>query len=1161
MSRQLDTLNVSLPGRHLIEANAGTGKTYTIATLYLRLLVETPLTVDQILVMTYTRAATAELRERIGRWLRDARQLLDERSNTVQSIAVEPVVKAIIATVHDHQREPLLIKLSESLRDLDVAAIHTIHGFCNHLLETHGFSLGSENDIELIGDEAQLINTVTRQSWRRRAADLSPALARHVVGKKSYLSNLQALMREIAVHSEVSVLANSEPIEAGDTDWLDSLDSNVLALAEQIPLLWEVERDEILTTISRPERLRSNSKWRHSPPIVKRLAEFADLSIGQLLEEPLLQSFRRSAADYHIKQPKLRCRLFDVITEISERLQAREALLDQRLRELQLEIVDEIRAELPKYKRRQRVRSYNDLVAQVHAAVHRPNSAQLIESLRSSYRAGLIDEFQDTDPQQFAIVEKLFPADSDQPLFFVGDPKQAMYNFRGADVFAYLKAARSVSHRHTLERNWRSNEQLTAAINRVFAGRDAPFLIPEIDYQTSSVGQPQSACVDADGNSAPLRAWLLPVDNSTSRPKMFSKSRLSAMVAEATAQEIERLMNAGASIGDQAVNASDIAVLVRTHRQGKLVSDALKARGLRSVQVGRTRIFSLPEAGELESVLRAIAQPDDATLIRTALTTRLLGWSLAAVARLAEDDHQMEQQFAQFGQLNRLWQERGLASAILGLLQDFAAPQQLLRQEGGQRLLATTFQLLDLLYEQLGLVDDPARLLRWFRARRGDDQFEENEILQLETDTALVRVVTIHAAKGLEYPIVFCPFLWEAAERASGKQPVLFHDAQNDNALTMVLAANEVHQTRATYEMLAEDLRIAYVALTRAKQRAYFVWGSWKDAPHSALAYLLHQQSEPAAERDQRLFPGLDPNQQTEAIQARLEALEIDVRPLPGQADQCNAATAPANDQPRLLRVTRLPRSRQRVTSFSSLGMPHHDQVAMKPIAEGVLPSNRTIGTMLHEVLENLPSFDPSPSTLIPIVTSAMEKYAIDERWQAQIVDRIEHCLRTDLDDGGFHLAALDPADVLPEMAFDLKIDAKSLERLSPLLGEPNGVAPISADFLTGAIDLVVRWRSRYYVLDYKSNYLGPSLTDYQPEQLRQSIVQSRYDLQYLLYSVALHRYLLTRLPGYDPDQHFGGAYYLYLRGMDSQRGPASGVHRWQPQPGQLQQIDHLLGT
>lgn len=1182
----LDVYRVPLAGLNLIEASAGTGKTWTIAGLYIRLVAETGVPVERILVVTYTKAATEELRDRIRRRLVDVRLALEQGGSD------DEFCSRLIEGWGDHSaaRERLL----QAIRGFDQAAIFTIHGFCQRALADAALECGVPFESELLVDERDLLLELMEDFWRRELTAAAPLEAAALIDAFREPSSLAAAIRPYAGRSHLAVLAPQA------MDWPEAK-TRYAAAYEAARASWQHEREDISAQVLQADSLNGNKYRRASiPGWLAQLDMFLDGA------EPVLPTFdklakfsaRELAAGVKKGGSAPRHRFFELCDELVEAAMDLAAAQGAFISAFRLRALNFANVELITRKTERRVQSYEDLLTGLQNALSGSRGGFLSGALRARYGAALIDEFQDTDPIQYDIFDRIYGG-STLPVFLVGDPKQAIYSFRGADIFAYLKAQAAARERYTLDTNWRSTPTLVRAVNAVFGSAERPFLFDEIRFNAVHAPPRGAGLLQIDGKvGKPLHIWFLSRDEQS---KPLGKGAAAERCAQATAAEIARLLSSGAQgraqIGARGVSGGDVAVLVRSHTQGRMVYEQLARLGIASVQRAQDNVFHSREAGEVERVLLAVAEPARDALVRAALVTDMLGYcgeQLDAWNRGAED---WERQLEQFHGYRELWLEHGFIRMFRQLLADQQVASRLLRYPDGERRLTNVMHLAELVHaEARRLRSGIDGLLKWFADRRGaDNRAGEETQLRLESDANLVKIVTIHGSKGLQYPIVFCPFLWDGGRTDQSGNAVVFHDPEQDFASCLDMGSTriEVHRRLAAREELAENIRLAYVALTRAEHRCYLTWGAVNDGERSALGWLFHRtadqislQPEEVAARvlhsdDQTLRDDL----QRLGAQAA-DAIEIGDAPL----GQGTPVPEPVTGGERLAaRVFkhRLPAD-WRVSSFSALaggGESEHPDYDRVPTADTApepemnffgFPRGSRAGQCLHSLLERVDFRNVARrSELESLAAGALREYRYDECWLPVLVDAVQRVAYTPLDESGtLTLQTIAPGVRVNEMEFYYplgQITAKGLQRVLYQHGFPGdsvggeeidwlSFAPTHG-FMKGFIDLVFEHQGRYYLADYKSNWLGDDPVAYVRGRLAAAMGQHGYFLQYLIYTVALHRYLARRMPGYTYESGFGGVYYLFLRGMDPTRGNGTGVFYDRPSPALVAALDRYLST
>ena len=1161
---RLNPKTVLLSGLNVIEASAGTGKTYTLAELYLRLVLEQGLSVDQILVVTYTRAATEELRELLRKRLVVARDaLLDDPNDDVTS---------------SKQRQRLVL----AIQSFDESAIFTIHGFCQRVLGDFAFESGLYFDLELIGDDQQLLQGLVDDFWRKKITNADPRLvaylfARHESPEK-LLQSIRPLLGKPYLHNlPVPEVDIGQVFQQAQTHF------------DKVKKCWAIEQDKVVAALQDKALLNGN-KYR-AASVEKWLVQLAELLRQSDVPSALFDGFERftpTELEDALKKDKVLPELAfwvacESLMEAVLSVQTAQALQYQTLR---VEALETLEAEMPGRKTEQQVQSYDDLLLNLEQALSGERGDWLAAQLREQYPAALIDGFQDTDPVQYASFKRIY-AESNLPVFLVGDPKQAIYSFRGADIFTYLAVKSAASDEHTLGTNWRSHPKLVSAVNTLFSRQAQPFIFDEIPFYPVDAARDAVPVLSVDDDIKPLHFLWAEQD------KQLSKKDMTVLSASMTADEIAKLLNQAesgdATLSDEkvtdtkVVTGGDIAVLVRNHRQAYAMQQCLQQRGVNSVQQGRDNVFGSAEAVMLERVLQAIAEPNNTVLVSTALATALWPYGAGDLYDLQQDEQAWSVQLGLFYDCHQLWLKHGFMRAFRQLLNQIAGRQQLLSLPGGERKLTNLLHLAELVQIQSTQQDGGmSSIIQWLSGRlQSIDPNDETGQLRLESDEQLVNIITIHKSKGLEYPIVFCPFLWNSQLNPFKDEVVIFHDPAVDYQSTVAFAEpalSEATGMRAV-EQQAEELRLLYVALTRARERCVICWGHVKGGEQSALFSLLH----PTVEEPDSALLLADLVQLTASYDAVMSFDVMSVEEVVSyHAKQDDAVSLAAKVFEGDIQTP------WRVGSFSALTQGHdaelpdydaqavHDAIRLQNQERSVLdrfsfPKGAQAGTCLHAIFEFWDFESQDDEAMQTLVNKTLLQYGFEDHWSLPVCDWIKSVLATPLAaNSDLKLNQLSQTQRLDELAFYFPVAGLSVsglqQALLPLLAEESPLAKVISQlqfsdltgFMKGFIDLVFEYEGRFYIADYKSNYLGLQQAAYQTDELNRAMVSHDYPLQYLIYSLALHRYLRLRLPDYDHEEHLGGAYYLFIRGMQPEWGQA-GVFYDKPSVAVLDALDQCL--
>ncbi|NTW82403.1 MAG: exodeoxyribonuclease V subunit beta [Chlorobiaceae bacterium] len=1193
--KTLNHAKVELSGINLIEASAGTGKTYAIASLYLRLLLEKELLPEQILVVTYTEAATQELRGRIRSRIREALEVMEGR-NTSDAFLLELYEKASgIGT------KRVLGLLERALGAFDTASIFTIHGFCLRALQDNAFESGSLYDTGLVTDQTDLLRDIVDDFWRMHFFGKSAPLLAYALRKRLNPDNLLSFLREL--HSGTGV----EVIPDFGSEAIAAIESGCDAAYRETCSMWREQREAITDLIATDRGLSRSAKYYRED-----------------LLEPLfagMDAFAQSGNPYDLFDGFRKLTLGGIQEGIKGKgaapshpfFDACQRLLDaveNRFLALKSELVHCYRKNLPQRKRTANIRFFDDLLEDLHHALQPEHGGQALAGiLRNSYCAALIDEFQDTDPVQYEIFRTIY-AGSELPLFLIGDPKQAIYSFRGADIFAYMRAAREVGEerRFTLTHNWRSSPMLLQAFNILFDNAKRPFVYDGIAYHPLDAGKREpDGTASCRSEAEPMQ--LLFMDSSHEKNGIFNVDDANAFASAAVACEIARILQEGEELpGGRLSTAGDIAVIVRTHRQAALMLDALHVRGIPGVMRSNRTVFSSKEAEEVRILLSALADPSDEPKVRAALVTDILGRSGNDIAGFNDDEESWIACLRQFRLYHDLWRERGCMVMSRELMAREGVRGRLLGfpDSSGERRLTNLLHCFELLHrEEHEHGTGMEGLLGWFSERIADpDEAEEHQI-RLETDDAAVKIVTVHVSKGLEYPVVFCPFLWGNGSRKG--DVLMFHDDTGRLVKDFGSSDYQRNLSLAGKESIAESLRLLYVALTRAKHRC-FLFSCRTRAESSPVTYLLHASDGTRAAENQAValavesgtLNALNMAAQLELLAGRSEGsigfgmLTRDA--VDGMVGLSRISPDLQLDDLELKSFAGTIDTTWRVSSFTSFSrhetkgteLPDRDEsrregesplTAVAPAGEEksifTFPKGAQAGIFMHGIFEELDFASPSEEKIGDLVEKGLERYNYKEDWLPYITTMVHDVLETPLDgpDGTFTLGKLCRKSWITEMEFFFPLSFITSSRLAGVL-RSHGVlqggidlaslAPMlqftpTKGMIMGFMDMVFEQNGRYYLLDWKSNHLGGSIDDYGPEAMRQAMQQNLYPLQYLLYTVALNRYLSLRVKNYRYGTHFGGVIYVFLRGVDKKIGEKRGFYRDYPPEALIEALTNLL--
>ena len=1195
----LAVFDCPLQGTRLVEASAGTGKTWNITGLYLRLLLELDLGVDGILVVTFTKKATAELRDRIRQRVVAVRDRLRDPAATTADPFVDGLLAALRARVAVDESS-LLRRLDLATESFDEAAIYTIHGFCQRALADVPLSARMPLVVEQADDSALLLE-VASDFWRRHVVATSPDVpqaAQAALGAwlavrrdspNGWAANLrQRLRRPLSRLEWPPDVTNEGPGLATLAADLDEL----VALFTAARRLWTAERSTIVRIVT--DALPDLNANRYDPARVAAASDAWDrlFAIGDPVpaEKEIDCLDRFSIAKLEPKKNRSKPRPHPFFGLARSLLDARERFRitaeTQRLG-LMREFLGQAPAILARLKRERHQIAFDDMLWNLHERLA-SDDGRLARRLRERFPAALIDEFQDTDPLQYAIFDRIY-GPSDSPLFFVGDPKQAIYGFRGADLPTYLAARDRAIARYSLDTNQRSTAPLLTALNALYERNQRSFILDGLDYRPVTVGtRPRPPFVDAPPphRSAPdawqprsaLQLWQLP--EAEGAP--MRKQAAAEAAARACAAEIVRLLEGGIAgrirIGDRGLEGGNIAVLVPTHARGRLMRRMLTEVDVASVELSQDSVFASSDAEDLGRILAAIAQPARTGKILAALATDAMGHDAAQIAAIAADDERLGEAMVRFARYRDHWRERGIAALLRHWMRSESVAARLLARPDGERRLTNLMHLAETLQQASAEHEGLDALMRWFEGMRREhaDAGEEAQ-LRLESDRHLVQIVTVHVAKGLEYPIVFCPFLWDGSMRTppATVEGIECHDEDGQGVIAYrPLDASE--KARRELAQTAERMRLLYVALTRAVHRCYLVVGCYcmgtnsRESCRSPLNWLVAgagvdadawfdtksgaKSPVPGPAKIADAWAAFARSQSPDAV--TLVALpQLPVRPLRARTfapEAFAALPAPAWIPPA-----------RRIASYSSLitAGSNADAAAREtdlfvdaaePAPAGPMPADDDIlrfprgpaaGECLHTLFELVEFDDPTswPSAIDRALAAYPQRLAAGS--DGALLPRMLAKLLADvvatplLPASNLRLAMVNRSQRLNELEFTLPVARLEPDAVVALMERHGYPAPLIGSaalegYLRGFIDLVFEHEGRYYLADWKSNHLGRGRAAYGPGPLAQAMLAHDYHLQSLLYAVALDRHLRLRLPRYRYDDHFGGSFYLFVRGV-----------------------------
>ena len=1196
----LNPITLPLNQISLIEASAGTGKTYTIGSLYLRLLLKAgennfsrPLNVEEILVVTFTDMATEELKKKIRERITDAIDKLTAFAETQDKSAFknDEFLTALCDNLNIFEAIHRL-KLAE--QNMDLAAIYTIHGFCRRMLMQYAFHSGIHFNLELIKDQSDLLVRFANEFWREHFYPLPFEMADFIsneLGSPDYvlsllesnlgknlivdLENQQALSISITEFLQQYLGEYFKDIKALKRFWLESASKISELITEELNK--DYAKGEPKSLSRRSYNTSRLAKW------IEQVNAWANNPRDYLLNETLMSYFTQSALGEKGEEGASPF-IAPIFTELEERTNAlispdllRRVILYHYRQGLQQKLLD--------YKLNHQEKSFDDLLRLFCEALQGAQGDELAEMIRFQYPFAMIDEFQDTDSQQYAIFSKIYRDNPEKNTGFImiGDPKQAIYRFRGADIFTYLKASDEAQSRFELTKNYRSEKNLVDGVNALFDFPQSPFIYQNINF-TAVDSRDDHLRFYLNGKAEPAYRFYLTESDKVNKTEMAKICAISIQHWLKSAAENQAVFQNEDTC--KTLQAANIAVLVKNRYEAVDVIQELQKLGIASVYLSdQSSVFDSHVAVELLRILKACLNVAERPILN-AIATALFGLNAADIHQIQQNEADWQRWADSFAQYQQTWQRQGILVMLHQILLEQGISERLLSQATGERDLTDFLHLAEILQQAATLHESEAALLSWFEKQIQGEGRQEAQI-RLESERQLVKIVSIHKSKGLEYDLVWLPFLAVPSKIPTAGDMNVYYSKERDETVWDI----ENRNLNALYEeTFAEELRLLYVALTRAKYQMAFALPAQFDKKWNALHYVLSQ-----GEIGKEIALSAPKDTET-LLQAFKEKMRDNVEICTTQNLEAfpTLSINAKNDELKASEFTGNIEQDWRITSFTSIEQGHRRQnyfaesagkkhavfddakdydsqnsieISTALLSENEsnildLPRGKQVGTALHRHFENCYFSDLANTEEIDKLRQSLQ---LDETFTELLQNWLQQISHTPLSNEiGIALADLANKDCIKEMPFYLAIrehfDVEAFNRAlnshHHLPSEPLQFEQIQG-MVRGSIDLVFRHNGKYYLVDYKSNFLGSTLADYNQEALKKEMLHSHYNWQYLIYILALHRYLQSVVPHYDYSRDFGGVFYLFLRGMNGE--PQSGVFYDRPSVELITELDGVF--
>ncbi|MBK4765234.1 MAG: exodeoxyribonuclease V subunit beta [Pantoea sp. Brub] len=1169
ISLPLNPIVLPLFGKILIEASAGTGKTFTIVLLYLRLLLGLgnenayfrPLSIKEILVVTFSDSATFELRRRIYNTIHQL------RLDCIYGKSNDPICQIILEQIIDFKKTIAILLVAE--RDLiDKISVFTIHSFCMRMLQLNPYKQNIDLNKQLLKDQYLLLKESTNHFWYDIFHSIPLSLARIIL---SEWKNVDEFFTTIYPYFLKQSFDINDSISYLNTMLYQQHEKNM----EKIFLIkekWKKSCKDIFNIIS-----NSNIDKRsyNDKNLFNWLSKITIWANSETLDYQLPTELKKFQQNNINKKNKIgippKHDLFHEIDVLYNKpLSLRNCFIKKALAEISIDI--------KKKKYINKLITFDDLINNLYEELNKPTGYLLSKIIKNHFPVALIDEFQDTDLKQYKIFNLVYSDQLKNTLILIGDPKQTIYSFRGADLSTYLHARKDISKYYTLNINWRSAKNIINSINYLFSKVKLPFLLPNIPYVPikTAINNQELQFIVQNIKKTGLSFWL----NLNSEIKLVDYEQL---IAQHCAYHINNLLLAShhgnVQIGKpnlmRKLEASDITILVRNQHEANLIQNALNFFSIPSIYLSdnKNNIYFTPESFELLCLLKAIQEPKD-KFIRNALTTTIFSMDSLQLNILISNKKKWKLLIKEFINWKNIWYKFGISQMIFDIMLKYKFAENIMVSNNGNRKLINLMHIVELLQEKYILLNYSARALISFLT---DKFYQTNEIINNDTDSIrleknknLIYITTIHKSKGLEYPIVWLPF-------ATGyrKNSYIEYD-KNNNYM------NELNYQNANYTLdkttIFEDLRLLYVALTRSIYHCSIGISIIKKSKikkinyncyQSAMGYLLQ-------------YDETNPHQIISNI-SNINCEIIDIKDIDLKFNQLLNNKIQIKQTLTSKTFTRkfkkfwdtfdysylinhsLCKKNYSTFNVNYLVQSKHNNIKYKSslMIKHILPENTAFNQFMYNLLKYIKYNNITKSW----VNKQIKNYNYPVNWLPYIYEWINCIVHKPLNSQGLTLNKIKNVDCLIDMKFHLFVNKPIVAyKLDALIRRYDNLSKQTNDLnfndikgiLQGLIHLIFKWNNKYYIIDYKLNWLGNNDHCYTDEVLEQEIINKRYDIQYNIYTLVLHRYLKNRIHNYNYQKHFGGMFYLFIRGFNEKTNQ-NGIFTTYPNENLIKYIDIMF--
>ncbi|HMI76929.1 MAG TPA: exodeoxyribonuclease V subunit beta [Buchnera sp. (in: enterobacteria)] len=1136
MKKKLNPFNLSLHGHKIIEASAGTGKTLTLIIIYLRLLLginhtsynKRVFSVQEILVVTFTKSTRSELYKRIKENIHNL------RIDCIKQYSHNPIFKKILCQITNFNDAIILLLKAEN--NLSQAAIYTIHGFCHNILHENILYSDFLKKNIIIENTYSLYLQATCDFWNKQfylfPNEIGAIISKYWTGPEHFLNNILPLLTlsDNLIKSNLDKKIN-----------ILQYHQSLINIINTFKKKWLNVKDKLLLLI---KNTNINKRIYHDNNLLKWINIITLWAI-----QPTKNYFIPRILDY-FKYTVLKKQINNSCILNNNFFKSVDNFLNTRfsLKEIFLSYaIINIPLLIKKAKKNTSQIEFNDLLIFLYRALKKNH--YFTQFICKKYPIALIDEFQDTDLYQYKIFKQIY--NNNNLLILIGDPKQSIYSFRGANIFAYFHAKYEIKEQYYLDTNWRASYNMTKSINYIFSKLKKPFLLSSIDFlPVHSPIQNKNMTFEIDNIVQPALRFLI------TKEKKICINEYHTWISQECAKYISYWLNKGKQghaiikKGNHiySVKPCDIVVLVRNKIEANIIKKSLDHINIQSCYLSeKNNIYHTKEAYELLLILKAILEPRKEKYLRQAMFTNILSYNSIEIDSLHENIEYWSSIIEQFKKYSIIWKQSGILKMINKIIKydDY---------KNNKYNIINLLYLSELLQKKSRYINNYHLLIFWFENKIYDikDHSKKNYITP-SINKNCIKIVTIYKSKGLEYNIVWIPFAINFSKSTFN----LYHNKKNSRTV-IDFNINEKNLSKSKIEHLSEEMRLLYVALTRSTLHCsigiapIFKKNSKNnhttDLHNSALGYIIQSGKKYDTVQLERELQNISKHHSIELEYNSIESYSLK------KINKINKTKLYSK-----IIMNRSIIDNWEITSYSALKkiqkipLKNHISINITAITNKKtlnnisytphnFPKGTIYGTLLHTILKK---HDFNKQIDLIWLNKKLKKYQLNDIWLTTIAQWIKNIIYTPLLNEVFTLSQLNSKTNIKELEFYIPIEKNIYDyKINKIIQYYDNISKRCPNLsfnsmhgmLTGSIDLVFFWKNKYYIVDYKSTWLGDSSCCYTETKIQEAMIKNRYDIQYQLYAIALHRYLKQRIKKYKFSLHFGGIFYLFLRALDGSK-------------------------